>query len=288
MARPSIITPTRMRRVSFSVSVLPVLIAGCAPKRQAAPASLPVPLVSALLDSRGSPTTPSTKYSVGQLPPGYPLVLAPTGNATIVGGMTSGDETVAVFADSTRRLAAVMEQLIEQHGYLRPQPTPGSGFSPGSGPTSYFCGDSGMVSVAPLTGSNRTSVRVTYRRMQRNGSCRSYQPMRSTDQLTLPELKPPAGVHVSRSNGGSGGSDVSSSAEMTGTDLSAAAVVAHYAVQLVAAGWTADSLAASQRVAAQYFAAKDASGGSWEGVLMASGGKTELTVSLTMHRQAPR
>ena len=274
-----------MRRISSSAAVLLVIVAGCVPKPQAAPSSIPIPLASALIDDRGSPTRAAPKYSVGELPAGYPVVLAPTGPVRIVGGMTRDDEIVVVFADSTRRLAAVMEQLFQQRGYTRPQPTPGSGFSSGSGPYSYFCGDSGTVSVEPLTGSSRSFARVIYRRRQGLGSCPVFATARSAEELVLPELKPPGGARVSGSSGGSGSDGVHSSAEMTGADLSAATVAAHYAAQLVAAGWTAEPPAVSQRVAAQYFAAKDASGGSWEGVLMASGGKTALTVSLTMNRR---
>lgn len=277
-----------MRRISLSASILLVIVGACAPKRQNAPASIPVPLVSALIDDRGSPSRPAPKYSVGQLPPSYPAALVPTGPVRIVGGMATGDETVAVFSDSTRRLAAVMEQLFEQNGYTRPQPTPGSGFSSGSGPYSSFCGDSGTVSVEPLVGSNRTFARVTYRRMQGRVPCRSYEPTRTPDQLMLPELKAPAGVRVFQSHGGLGSGGANSTADMTGADLSAATIVAHYAAQLVGAGWIAEPPAVSQRVAAEYFVAKDASGRSWEGVLMASGGKTALTVSLTMHPQASR
>lgn len=281
-----------MRRISFSTSVLLVIGAGCAPKPRVAPqaalTSIPVPLVSALIDDRNFPTRASPKYSVGQLPPGYPLVLAPTAPATVVGGMTTGDETVAVFADSTRRLAAVMEQLFGEHGYTRPKPRPGSGFSPGSGPYSSFCNDSGTVSVEPLTGSNRTAVRVTYLRTRWSGACRSSEPTHDADHLTLPELKPPAGARVSGSSGGGGNGEARSSAEITGADLNPSAMLAHFAAQLVAAGWTAETPAVSQRVAAQYFSTKDASGRPWEGVLMASGGKTTLTVSLTMHPTGAR
>jgi hypothetical protein len=90
-------------------------------------------------------------------------------------------------------------------------------------------------------------------------------------------------VHVSRSTGGGGSDEVRSAAEVTGVALSPSTIVAHYTAQLVGAGWTAETPAVSQRVAAQYLTAKDASGKSWEGVLMASGSTTALTVSLTMH-----
>lgn len=275
---------TGIRWVASPASLLLAIVAGCAPHRQVAPASIPLPLASALIDDRFSPTRSSPDFRVEQLPPGYPAVLVPTG-AKIIGGMTAGEESVAIFADSTRRLAAVMEELFEKNGYTRPQPTPGSGFSSASGPYSYFCGDSGTVSVEPLAGPNRAFARVTYRRMHGSGFCRRGELVRAASELTLPELKPPAGVHVSRTQGSSNGEGVESAAEVTGADLSASTILGHYAAQLVAAGWSAETPAVSQRVAAQYFEAKDGSGGSWEGVLMASGGKTAVTISLTMHRR---
>jgi hypothetical protein len=70
---------------------------------------------------------------------------------------------------------------------------------------------------------------------------------------------------------------------MTGTALAPSAVIAHYATQLVAAGWTAEAPAVSERVAAQFFETKDASDAPWEGVLMAVGSGTAITVSLSMH-----
>lgn len=274
-----------MRRLSLSSSTLLIVAAGCAPTHQPTPASIPAPLVTALLDERGLPTRATPAYSVGEVPATYPRALIPSGPVTIVGGMTMGDDATAVFADSTRRLAAVMEQLFEQHGYVRPLPTPGSGFSWGSGPYSYFCGDSALVSVTPLAGVSPGSVRVLYRRVRGRASCPAYQRTRSSDGLTLPELKPPPGVHVARGQSGSGGGVVNSTAEVTGVDLSASAVVAHYGAQLVGAGWKADPPAIGERVTVQYFTAVDTTGHPWQGVLMAEGGKTVLTVSLTMHQR---
>lgn len=270
------------QRVSLALACLVAIGAGCARHKEGAPTSIPAPLVSALIDDRGSPARPAPNYAIGTLPPGYPVALVPAGPVTIVGGMATGDQIVAVFSDSTRRLAAVLEQLFEKAGFVRPAPTPASGFSGGSGPYSYFCADSGTVSATPLTGANRTFVRVTYQRMYRGFSCRVHERTVTPTQLVLPELRPPAGVHVTRSHGGSSSDGIDASAEVTGNMLVPSVILAHYANQLVAAGWTAATPAVSDRVAAQFFEAKDASGGQWEGVLMASGSRTALTVSLTM------
>ena len=257
--------------------------AGCARNPQSAPTLIPAPLVSALVDDRGSPAPPATEYAVGKLPRGYPAALVPSGPVNIIGGMTSGDRVVAVFADSTRRLAAVLEPLFEQAGFARPAPTRGSGFNSGSGPYSHFCGDSGTVSATPLTGANRALVRVDYQRMHGRAACRPFERAVSERQLELPELRPPPGVHVAGSQGGSGSEGVTSSADITGTSLVPSAILAHYSSQLVAAGWTGAAPAIGERVAAQFFEAKDASGATWQGVLMATGSSTALTVSLAMH-----
>lgn len=263
-------------------SALLLLAAACTANKQAATSSVPSPLAAALIDDRASPARSSPIISVDRLPPGFPATLVPSAPARIVGGMTSGDEIVAVFADSTRRLSAVLEQLFVQAGFTRPPETPSSGFSPASGPYSYFCGDSGTVSVEPLMGVSRTFARVRYR-PTRTWSCRPATTSHSTENLILPELKPPVGVHVSRAGGGSGSGDVHSKAEVTGVNLVPSAIVAHYAAQLVAAGWTATPPANGERVAAQFFEAKTASGAAWEGVLLAAGSRTKVTISLNMN-----
>jgi hypothetical protein len=199
--------------------------------------------------------------------------------------MKTGDVIVAVFADSTRRLAAVFEELFTQAGFKAPPVTPGAGFSGGSGPYAYSCRDSMTVSVAPLTGSNRNFARVTVRIARGYDPCKPDRapPPRTQHDLVLPDLTPPSGVRISRSGWGGGGGEVNSSGEMTGTSLVTSAILAHYATQLVAAGWTALAPAIGERMAGQFFQAKDASGGSWEGFLLATGGGSSVSVLLTMH-----
>lgn len=269
--------------LAILASVL-VIAAGCVGNPQGAPTSLPAPLVTALISDRGEATRPTPVYTVGTLPPGYPATLVPSGPVNIVGGMKSGDQIVAVFADSTRRLAAVFEELFTQAGFTRPPPTPGSGFMGGSGPYMYSCRDSMMVSVEPLTGPERNLARVFVRTLRGYDPCKPFGGPPQRDQLTLPELIPPSGVHMRLSGGGSGGDGVDSRGTMTGTSLVPSAILSHYAGQLVAAGWTAAAPAISERLAAQFLQAKDASGAPWEGVLMAVGGGTTMTVSLNMHR----
>jgi hypothetical protein len=199
--------------------------------------------------------------------------------------MTAGDQITVIFADSARRLAAVLEQHFEHAGFIRPAPRPGSGFSSGSGPYSFFCKDSAMVSAEPLTGSERHLARVSYRRVRGRSPCATLDPEPLPGHLKLPPLTPPPGVRVQRGGSGGGGGEVNSQAQLSGTALVPAAIVGHYAAQLVAAGWTASEPAISPRVAAQFFEAKDTADAAWEGVLMAAGSETALTVTLNMQRR---
>ena len=254
----------------------------CAHARQSAP-PLPQPLAAALLDRYG-PNSQAPEFFVGVVPAGFPAQLVPKGPVQVIGGMRVRDQIDAVFADSTRRLAAVFEDLFVASGFRTPPPPRPSGFSGIGGPSAVFCGDSAMVSAAPLDGAQRNFVRVTYRPMRGAGSCmRLFSEFPSHGELQVPDLKPPAGVRVGRSGGGSGGDGVDSHAEMTGTSLEPATILAHYAAQLSAAGWTAASPAISDRLAGQYFEAKDSAGATWEGFLLAAGGGKTMSLSLVMH-----
>lgn len=278
-------------RIPSAPALLLLIATGCAgcarrpaPAASAEPAAIPAPLAAALMDDR-NPTRATREFTVGALPSAFPSTLVPAGPVRIVGGMTAGDEIMVVFSDSTRRLTAVLEQQFEQAGFTRPAARPGSGFSPGSGPYTYFCKDSTSVSAEPLTGSDRNLARVSYRRMRGGNLCAPGPrgPRPSQEYLRLPALRPPPGVQVGGSGGGGGSDGVNSRGEISGTALVPGVIVAHYAAQLVAAGWTALEPAVSARVAAQFFEAKDASGATWEGVLMAAGSGT--TISLTLNMQ---
>ena len=270
------------RRRALSLLLL-VTVVSCARSKGVAPILLPAPLVSALIGDRGDPLHGAPEYSVGTLPRGYPLALVPTGPVTIVGGMVTPDQIVAIFADSTRRLAAVFDQTFAQAGFSRPAPTPGSGFMSGSGSYSFFCKDSATVQAEPLTGANRHSAKVIYRRTRYLcGMPMRGLSARDRPALELPELMPPAGVRVGSAGGGSGRDGLDSRAAMTGAALVPSTILAHYTQQLVVARWTAHPPAISPRVAAQYFVAKDTTGAQWAGVLMVVGSESAIDLTLNM------
>src|SRR5689334_19560843 len=185
--------------------VSPVISIATAQQSSAStPSALPVPLVNALFNSRGSLWGIRPEYFVGALPSWFPAALVPPAPARIVGSMLVGNEIVAVFssADSTRRLAADFEQIFVRAGFVRPKPAPGSGFSPGYGSSTSFCSDSASVSAQEV-GEDRNLAQVTFRGDMGAG-CRSFTPppRAVAERLSLPELKPPSSVQVLGSSGG--------------------------------------------------------------------------------------
>jgi hypothetical protein len=271
-----------MPRLHFvtGIACLGLLASGCATKRNPAARDLPPPLVNALLN-QGFDETQGLEFTVDTLPTGFPAALRPSG-AKAVGGMRTVGHLVAIFADSSRPLAPIIETLLEAQGFRRPPPPPASGFSSGFGAGPY-CSDGNMVSVMQLSGASRHLARVDYRTVP-GYSCAQFERRPSRSELKLPGLTAPPGVHVSSSGGGSGSDGVNSRAAMTGTRLVPSAILKHYSDQLVAAGWTAAAPAISERVAAQFFEAMTPEGDRWNGVLMVVGGGSNAQLSLVMRK----
>lgn len=244
---------------------------------------LPESLVNALigsLNAMGAGSPP--QYFVGMLPTGYPVMLVPAGPVTVMGGARSANQIVVVLADSTRRLSTVMEELLQASGYAHPAESPGSGFSSASGPYRFFCKDSATVTVEPVMGEVREMARVIYR-MNRGRQCADFAAHRPlTGILKLPPLKPFPGGDVSTSGGGSGDEEVDSRARVTGASLDASILLAHYAAQLLQAGWKLGEPAIAAHVAAQFLEATDDAGKHWQGTILVSGSNTAMNLALVM------
>ncbi len=274
--------------VSCARTATLVLACGCA-SAATPPASPGVPplLVAALMEGRGSRTSP--EVLVGKVPPGYPAQLIPGSPTRVMGGVVDGGQIQVVFEDSTRRVAAVLEELFERAGYQRPSPPQGSGFMTGM-PSSGFCGDSGIANVQALGGAQRYMARASFVRGAGRLGCTNRVPMeiRPTVRLVIPELKAPPGSRMGRAGSGSGGDEVSSSGELSDTTMAPEVVLAHYATQLSAAGWTGFTPGIGVRVASQFFEARDSSGGRWSGTLMVTRGRPRVLMSIIMRADTQR
>lgn len=271
--------------IRVALAALVSLTAACATRAPAPPAPapqlLPAPFVAALLAGRQGASRPTHEFTLGRLPAGFPQAFVPPGPVTIVGGMRAGRELVVLLSDSTRRLAATLESHLESAGYSKPRPVPASGFDGGRSPYPSFCGDSGLVSVEPLTAPDSDVVRLKFTRVPGGFMCEDRIRARvARTQLALPPLSPPPGVTVTNVDGS--GPGVTSNATAIGSGLEPAPILAHYAAQLVAAGWSSSSPAHGQRVAAQYFEASDSTGARWDGSLTVSGRDSALRLTLQM------
>lgn len=227
----------------------------------------------------------ASAFSVDTVPRGYPAQLIPDGPVRILGGMRTGDRITAVFADSTRKLAAHAEDMFTRSGFARPPVAAGSGFMTAGGPYAFFCGDSATVSAHPLPGPDGI-LRVEYRKYRGRLGCPVHRsPPTERKRLRLPELVPPAGVRLGRTGGGGGSDEVNSRAEASGARLDPAMLLSHFGGQLVAAGWRGGAPALGERVAAQHYRATDDAGDAWEGTLVAIGDSANVTLNLSMRRR---
>jgi hypothetical protein len=183
--------------------------------------------------------------------------------------------------------------LIEGAGFHTPAPPTTTGFASAFYGRTFFCRDSASrdsasVSVTSVPGPLRSAVHVTYRQRSSMSCSAEPAPPPSLEMLVLPSLAPPPGA---RSEGGGSNADsrrVSANTRLIAATLVPAAVVAHYATQLSAAGWTMSPAADNPRVAVQPFQARDRSGKSWNGALVVVRNGAALDVSLTMQREDDR
>lgn len=239
------------------------------------------------METRGSRTSP--EVLVGKVPTGYPAQLIPGSPTRVVGGVVDGSQIQVVFEDSTRRVAAVLEELFERVGYTRPTSAQGSGFMSGVA-SSGFCGDSGTANVQALGGAQRYMARVSFVRFANRQRCTSLVPSetRSTVRLVIPELGVPRGSRIVQASGGSNGSEVSFNSELSDTTMAPEVVLTHYATQLTGAGWTGLAPGLGVRVASQYFEARDSAGGRWSGTLVVTRTRPRVLMSIVMRADPQR
>jgi len=257
---------------------------------QSDPTLLPTPLVSALMAGHQYGAPRDGRYFVGTVP-GFPTGLVPM-SATAVGGMSSGTEIVAIFADTARRFLASYIKSLTDSGWTQPVIEPASGFiSSGGGRSSYLCRDSSRVAAIAVPGAPVGAfIHVTYQRAD-PFACVNRSPFgrtQPTKALELPLLTPPNGMHSTSAGSSSSGDDVSARVRLAGDTLSPSAILAHYATLLVAAGWTSETPATAATIGAQTFQVRDKEGKTWAGWLLVSVDGPERNATLAMHRTATR
>ena len=275
------------RRISLGAALLVVVT--CSLQAQTEAAQLPAPLVAALLAGNrlgmplGGPNA-AARYYVAAPPPGWPAALIPR-SASPVGGMTSGPQLIAVFADTTRRFLASYLKQLEDSGWVQPVIESGNGFqSSSAGRYAFYCRDSARVSAIAVPGAATGAfIHVTYQRSDPSACTRRVvRPQLS--ELVLPTLAPPPGATVPRAGSQGDASQIGASAHLVNTTLAPAEVVQHYVTQLIAAGWTADAPASNASLSAVTLHARDKDGKPWTGWLLVVNAGTGKDVTLDMRR----
>lgn len=255
--------------------------------------SLPADLVTALFVGTNATGGSAVQYYVGAPPPGWPSALLPAPPAVMVGGMKSTRQLTTVFADSTARLPlSAYLKRIEDAGWTKPAMDDAAGFQSGDDRYGFWCSDSARVTATLVPGAgSMANVRVTYVPMPR-GTCvptpRASAGRPRASLLTLPVLRPPAGVRFTTSGGSSGSNSLTSSTGLVDATIDAAAVLAHYSAQLTAAGWRTYAPTLKPTFVAQLFEARDDSGATWRGTLLVVPNGTTRDVTLMMSRPDTR
>lgn len=255
-------------------------------------ATVPLELVAALLGSTGSDQLPELR--VGGLVSGIPADVVPRG-ARVLGSLSSrpvmtgeprGSSTVIMIVGSFPEDAvAQYTSHLDRTGWTQP---PGFGQRGGfaatrtSRPTS-FCRDSLFVIVsATLRPSGGAHLRLQFSPTTPQYSpCdieRRYPGGRpADDEIQLPLLLPPPGarsIGSGESMGGnmsSGGDGSATRASHTTLDapLTPSEILAHYASQLKAAGWTPGAPTSNSESGLQVLTSRDVRGRTLRAVLTA-------------------
>jgi hypothetical protein len=236
-----------------------------------------------------------SRYTVGVVPPNWPADLVPAPPVTVVGGMFSGNQRIAVFVDSTTRhpLESLRRQL-ETTGWARPRTELLQGFISGfqedEARVGFLCRDS----VRALLASTRSTGGLTYVRVgletMRGEPCvpRTRAAVLDAPTLRLPLLFAPPGIRTTGGESGSTGRTTIASTRLADSTISAATLLAHYGAQLVKAGWTVHPPTTTAAFATQALETRDKDGVSWYGMMLVIPTSSSRDVSIMMNRTSSR
>jgi hypothetical protein len=223
-----------------------------------------------------TPFAGNPDVAVGRLPDGLASDLALGADARIIGSLISPRSSLSALVMQGRP-ASVRERLItrlvEQGWKQLAAPSARGGFETelrqGGAPT--LCspdGDNIQLIVSGHRGDS-TAVRLFLASGDLGVSCADPE-LTSTrmpsEELPMPALYAPTGTTY-RGGGAGGGTTDSNARGRLRTDMEPAALVEHYAAQMVAAGWQVGAQATSTGAALRVFRKTDDSRVTWQGVL---------------------
>ena len=290
--------PTSVRHIltgvlacTVSSTWTPLSVSGQTPAAQVPPA-----LATALLATRNFGVASNVQYFVDSPPPGWQATGLPPVKAPVLGGMSADGMLVTVFTDTTKRMLSAYRQTLDSAGWAQPSyAEERGGFVESSTPNgpmvrfvgSTVCHGTESASVTPGSGGPLSGIVVVAVQLY-NRQCDPADRIRNIPRtLAIPVLMaPPQSLWRGTSTGG-GGDYVALSAQYQDATTPPPAMLAHFATQLIDAGWTPAESAERERFAARMFDARDAESREWTGALTVTASGKVRVVTLTMSRTNP-
>lgn len=214
--------------------------------------------------------------AVGRLPDRLAHDLAPGRDTRIIGSLISTDFTISAIVMHGEP-AAVQERLLtrmKEHGWEPlPMRNARGGFETqddeGDAPALCSPDDHGIQLVVTSHAGDSAAVRLFLGRDGFGEFCSNRELMALGSppaEVPIPALYAPVGAHY-RGGGSTGGDTEGSTDSRLRTDMEPAALLEHYAAQMIDAGWQAGAKTASPEAALMAFNMTDDSRLEWHGVL---------------------
>ena len=237
------------------------------------PELVPQELVAALLSGMVAPSR-AAEIVVGRVPDDMPFEVPRPPNARVVGALARADNGTIVLSVAERPLEAAKayRDLLRSTGWDDRGSERGGGFQPS--PILYsgaFCrGDNAWITTTAAERSDReTFLQIRYAKGDKHSPCDE----RQRDNMSfvrgpMPTLYPHPEASILDASAGGSRNYMEASARLR-TDVQPGELVAHYAAQLRADGWTPRSQPAGASVVGQTWGIQDRRGRAWTGVLIA-------------------
>ncbi len=228
------------------------------------PEALARALIAQGYEQAGGPT-----IVVGRVPEGWPAELVPPPPVTVLGGTSVASTLQAVFqypADAEDPLDDFHTALASR-GFTLPKMAFGEGFR--NSTIVMLCRESLLAQVRVQTLDAGGAV-VIVSLSPGAGICTGEfpgRPMRARDRMEMPLMKLPPGVKRSSGGGCCGGGDHTTHNISLITPVSCEEILAWYAEQLRAEGWTAGDSLRGAGVVTQLVQHRDSKGTDWLGAL---------------------
>ena len=277
-------------RVPAPIWAILVLAAAATPPGWSAD-TLPVDVVTELIEIAPSRGSEEASIQVGALPPSFDFEL-PEGIEALA-GVSRGEGAAAVGRTELSRSAAMgrLVSLLRELEWTEYQPrVKGKGFQPSQeNKGSRFCREDGTslwFDVRPSAG-DESRVHMQLSEGRRYGCPaeeRADAMIAALGQadLPFPTLYPPEGAKSAGVSGSSGGTYSREQSAHVETEMSSGELLGHYANQMGVAGWQPDAAVEYRSIAYQSWLFVDEAGDEWHGLMVVLPGRGENRKEVSM------